>query len=147
MKYNPQKTFQLKKDEYKPTWFVLDAAGKTLGRFASEIAKILRGKHRATFTAYEDGGDGVIVINADKIVVTGNKEANKIYRKYTGYMGGMRETTYREMHARNPEYIVEHAVKCMMPRTRIAEAQYKRLRVFVGDKHGMQAQQPIQANI
>lgn len=147
MKYNQQKTFQLKTGQIQPRWFVLDAAGKTLGRLASEIAKILRGKHKPTFTTYIDGGDGVIVINAAQVVVTGNKEADKIYRNYTGHMGGMRETPYREMLARKPEYIVEHAVKCMMPRTRIAAAQYKKLRVFAKAEHNMQAQQPITVNI
>jgi large subunit ribosomal protein L13 len=147
MKYNQQKTFQLKTADKKPKWFLLDAKGKTLGRLASEITKILRGKHRPTFTTYIDGGDGVIVINAGDVVVTGNKEADKIYRNYTGFMSGMREIPYREMKARHPEYMVEHAVKCMMPRTRIADAQLKKLRVFAKPVHDMQAQQPITVNI
>lgn len=142
-----QKSFQLKQADIKRTWFILDASGKTLGRFASEITKVLRGKHKPTFTTYMDGGDGVIVINADKIVVTGNKEAEKIYRYYTGSMSGLREVPYRTMKARHPEYIIEHAVKCMMPRTRLANAQLKRLRVFVGTEHNMSAQKPINANI
>lgn len=142
-----QKTFQLKKEEVNRTWFILDAAGKTLGRFAAEIAKILRGKHKPTFTTYIDGGDGVIVINAEKIAVTGAKEAQKLYRYYTGYMGGMREVPYRVMKQRKPTYMVEHAVKGMMPKTRLANAQLKRLRVFAGAEHDMAAQKPIQANI
>lgn len=142
-----QKTFQLKPTDVKRSWFILDAAGKTLGRLASEITKILRGKHKPTFTTYIDGGDGVIVINAEQVAVTGNKEANKIYRYYTGYMSGMREIPYRVMKERKPEYIIEHAVKCMMPKTRLAEAQYKRLRVYAGSEHDMAAQKPIHANI
>ena len=144
---NQQKTFQPNQDTINREWFVLDAAGKTLGRFASEVTKILRGKHKPTFSTFFDAGDGVIIVNAEKIVVTGNKEANKVYHHYTGYMGGMRKTPYRVMKARHPEYMVEHAVKTMMPRTRLARAQLKRLRVFAGPTHNLAAQQPIQANI
>lgn len=146
-KKQQQKTFQLKQADIKRTWFLLDAAGKTLGRFASEITKILRGKHKPTFTSFIDGGDGVVIINADKIVVTGNKEAEMIYHYYTGSMGGLREIPYRTMKARKPEYIVEHAVKKMMPRTRLANAQLKRLRIFAGSEHNMEAQKPVHANI
>jgi large subunit ribosomal protein L13 len=141
------KSFQLFKKDAKPNWFILDATGKTLGRFASEIAKILRGKHKPTFTTFTDSGDGVIVINADKILVTGNKEAQKIYRYYTGHVGGMREVPYRTMKARKPEYIIEHAVKGMMPHSRLARAQMKRLRVFKGAEHNLESQKPIKANI
>jgi large subunit ribosomal protein L13 len=142
-----QKSFQLKEADVKHNWFVLDAAGKTLGRFASEITKILRGKNKPTFTTYIDGGDGVIIINADKIVVTGNKEAEKTYIYYTGSMSGLRKVPYRVMKARHPEYIIEHAVKAMMPRTRLANAQLKRLRIFAGTEHNMAAQKPVNANI
>jgi large subunit ribosomal protein L13 len=142
-----QKSFQLKPSDIKRNWFILDAAGKTLGRFASEITKILRGKHKPTFTTYMDGGDGVIILNAGKIVVTGNKEADKHYIHYTGSMSGLRKIPYRTMKARHPEYMIEHAVKTMMPRTRLANAQLKRLRVFAGAEHNMAAQKPIQANI
>lgn len=137
----------VKGKEAQRSWFILDAAGKTLGRFAAEVTKILRGKHRPTFTEYEDSGDGVIIINAEKIRVTGNKEAHKIYRYHTGAMSGMREIPYRTMKARKPEYIVEHAVKGMMPKTRLAAAQLKRLRVFAGTEHDMIAQKPIATNI
>lgn len=147
MKKQQQKTFQLKQADITRTWFILDATGKTLGRFASEITKILRGKHKPTFTSFIDGGDGVIIINADKIAVTGNKEAEMIYRYYTGSMSGLREIPYRTMKARKPEYIVEHAVKKMMPRTRLANAQLKRLRIFAGNEHNMTAQKPVNANI
>ena len=145
--YNPQKTQNIKQSEVQHAWFILDAAGKTLGRFASEITKILRGKHKPDFTTFADGGDGVIVINADKIQVTGTKEAKKVYRYYTGSMSGLREVPYRTMKARKPDYIIEHAVKGMMPKTRLANAQLKRLRIFSGEQHSMDAQKPIQANI
>lgn len=145
--YQQQKTIMHKKEDSKPQWIVLDASGKTLGRFAAEITKILRGKHKPTFTTYSDAGDGVIVVNADKIHVTGSKEAQKIYRYYTGSIAGLREVPYRTMKARKPEYIIEHAVKGMMPHSRLARAQLKKLRVFAGAEHNMAAQQPIQANI
>lgn len=142
-----QKTFLPNQEEIERTWFVLDASGKTLGRFASEITKILRGKHKPTFTTFLDIGDGVIIINADKIVVTGNKEATKKYRYYTGFMKGLREIPYRVMKSRKPEYILEHAIKAMMPRTRLSAAQLKRLRIFAGTEHNMAAQKPVIANI
>ena len=128
-------------------WFILYASGKTLGRFASEVAKILRGKHKVTFTSHVDAGDGVVIINAEKIVVTGAKEAQKIYRYHTGAMSGMREIPYRVMQARKPDYIIRHAVKGMMPKTRLSEAQMKKLRIFAGDQHEMASQQPVVASI
>ncbi len=142
-----QKSFFQKKEEVERNWFVLNAEGKTLGRFASEVAKVLRGKHKPTFTPSTDGGDGVIVINADKIVVTGAKEAQKSYVYHTGHVGGQREIPYRVMQARKPEYIIEHAVKGMMPKTKLGRKQIRRLRVFGGADHHMNAQQPITANI
>lgn len=140
-------TVMLKQHEVKPQWIILDAAGKTLGRFAAEIAKILRGKHKPTFTPHVDGGDGVIVLNADKIVVSGSKEVQKTYRYYTGFIGGMREVTYEVLKSKKPEVIITQAVKGMMPRTKLGRAQLKRLRVYAGEEHAMQAQKPIQANI
>lgn len=128
-------------------WLLLDASGKTLGRFASEVAKILRGKHKTNFTPHVDTGDGVVIINAEKIVVTGAKEAQKIYRYHTGAMSGMREVPYRVMKARKPDYILWHAIKGMMPKTRLTEAQLKKLRIFAGDKHDMSSQQPIALTI
>lgn len=142
-----QKTTLLKKEEAKHDWFVLDASGKTLGRLASEISKILRGKHRPTYTPHVDGGDGVIIVNAEKVKVTGNKEAQKVYRHHTGHVGNLKEIDYRTMQERKPEYIIEHAVKGMMPKNRLSRAQMKRLRIFAGEKHNMQAQQPVNVNI
>jgi len=143
------KTILLTKEEVLPLrkWFILDASGKTLGRFAAEVAKILRGKHKLTFTPHVDAGDGVIIINAEKIKVTGAKEAQKIYRYHTGAMSGMREVPYRVMKDRKPEYIIRHAVKGMMPKTRLAEAQMKKLRVFAGEAHDMSAQKPVLAGV
>lgn len=141
------KTFIPNKKELKLNWFILDASGKTLGRLTSEISKILRGKHKPTFTTHLDCGDGVIVINAEKVKVTGSKEAQKIYHYYTGSMSGLREIPYRTMKARKPQYIIEHAVKGMMPKSRLARQQLKKLRVFAGEAHDLSAQQPIPVNI
>lgn len=147
MSQKNNKTQMLKKEEVKRNWFILDATGKTLGRFAAEVAKILRGKHKPIYTTYIDSGDGVIIVNADKIRVTGTKEAQKTYIYYTGGISGLREVPYRTMKARKPEYIIEHAVKGMMPHSRLARAQMKRLRVFAGEEHDLEAQKPIKANI
>ncbi|MBJ7449160.1 MAG: 50S ribosomal protein L13 [Parachlamydiales bacterium] len=137
------KTPLVKKEEVKRKWFILDADGKTLGRFAAEVTKILRGKHKPTFTPHVDTGDGVIIVNAEKIHVSGAKEAQKTYRYYTGHPGGLREIPYRQMKERKPEYILEHAIKGMMPKTRLARAQMKKLRVVKGSNHEFAAQQPV----
>lgn len=142
-----EKTVLLKTSEITRNWLILDAKGKTLGRFASEVAKILRGKHKPTFTPHMDIGDGVIIINAAEVQVSGAKEAQKLYRYYTGSMSGLREIPFRTMRARKPDYLLRSAVKGMMPRTRLGDAQLKRLRIFAGAKHDMTAQQPIQVNI
>jgi len=142
-----QKTTLLKKEPNQQEWFILDAKGKTLGRLASEIAKILRGKHKPTYTPGVDLGDGVIVINAEQVEVTGHKEAQKMYYTHTGFLGGLRETNLRTMRARKPTVPIELAVKGMMPKCRLARAQLKRLRVFAGDQHAMEAQKPIKVNI
>lgn len=146
MTLRKSKTTMSNPKKLKPNWFVLDAAGKTLGRFCAEIAKILQGKHKPTFTTFADDGDGVIVINAEKIKVTGAKRANKIYRYHTGAMSGMREIPYETMLARKPAYIIEHGVKGMVKRSRLGRQQMKRLKVFAGSKHDHQAQQPIVVN-
>jgi large subunit ribosomal protein L13 len=144
-----QNTILLTKEEAQAArvWFLIDASGKTLGRLASEVVKILRGKHKPEFTPHVDAGDGVIIIHAEKIEVTGAKEAQKIYRHHTGAMSGMREITYRTMKARHPEEIIYRAVKGMMPKTRLSEAQIKKLRIFAGEHHDLQAQQPIALSI
>ena len=143
------RTIFLTKEEARETrgWVTLDAKGKTLGRFASEVAKILRGKHKAIFTPNVDTGDGVIIINADQIVVSGGKEAQKMYRHYTGHIGGLRETPYRVMKERKPTFIIRHAVQGMMPKTKLGKAQLKKLRIFVGDTHEQQAQRPLAVEV
>lgn len=142
-----QTTPFLKKEPHQQNWFIMDAKGKTLGRLASEIAKVLRGKHKPSYTPGADLGDGVIVINAEHVKVTGNKEAQKNYYTHTGFMGGLRETNLRTMRARKPDLIIWLAVKGMMSKCRLTNAQLKRLRVFAGTEHAMEAQKPIQINI
>ncbi len=124
-------------------WFLFDAKGKTLGRFASEIAKVLRGKHKPNFTPNVDCGDGVIIINAAQITVSGAKGAQKLYRHHTGRMGGLREIPFRTMQARKPDFIIMHAVQGMLPKTRLGKKQIKKLRIFAGAEHDLQAQQPV----
>lgn len=141
------KSFMLKTADVQHGWIILDANGKTLGRFATEITKVLRGKHKPTYTPHIDCGDGVIVINADKIQVTGNKAAQKVYRKYTGFMGGMREIPYRTLMQQKPEYIIERAVTGMMPKSRLGGQQIRRLRIVAGEDHNLTAQKPIKANV
>lgn len=138
------KTTLKKQREIVRKWFLFDASGKTLGRFASEVSKVLRGKHRPHYTPHIDGGDGVIIINAEKIHVTGSKRAQKVYHYYTGSMSGLRQIPFEVMLARHPAYILEHAVRGMMPRNRLARHQLKRLRVFAGNEHNMNAQTPIE---
>lgn len=142
-------TFMLTTEEAKAgrNWILVDAAGKTLGRFASEVATILRGKHKPTFTPHIDCGDGVIIVNADKIIVSGSKEAQKIYSYYTGKMSGLREIPYRVMMDKKPEYIIEHAVKGMLPKNKMRAVQMKRLRIFAKEAHNMEAQKPIVAAV
>jgi len=135
-----QKTWIKNPSDTSKQWFLFDATGKTLGRLSTEISKILRGKHKPTYTPFGDCGDGVIIINAEKIKVSGSKEAQKVYRHYTGYIGGMREIPFRVMKDRKPEFILEHAVKGMVPRNTQGRAQMKRLRIYKGKGHQMNAQ-------
>ncbi|EOS48588.1 50S ribosomal protein L13 [Lachnospiraceae bacterium JLR.KK009] len=123
-------------------WFVVDAEGKTLGRLATEIARILRGKHKPIFTPYLDTGDYVIVVNAEKVKVTGKKLDQKIYYHHSGYVGGMKETTLKEMLAKKPERVMEHAVKGMLPKGPLGRQMYKKLFVYVGPEHKHAAQKP-----
>jgi large subunit ribosomal protein L13 len=127
----------------KMDWYLFDAKGKTLGRLASEIAKVLRGKHTPEYTPNADLGDGVIVINAKEIFVSGAKEGQKIYIHHSGYVGGLKEIPYERVKERHPERIIERAVKGMMPKNKLGRAMIKKLRVFAGSEHDMQAQKPI----
>ncbi|AAD18400.1 ribosomal protein L13 [Chlamydia pneumoniae TW-183] len=142
------KTTIVKSSETTKSWYVVDAAGKTLGRLSSEVAKILRGKHKVTYTPHVAMGDGVIVINAEKVRLTGAKKGQKIYRYYTGYISGMREIPFENMMARKPNYIIEHAIKGMMPRTRLGKKQLKSLRIVKGDSYEtFESQKPILLDI
>ena len=137
----------VRKEDAKKQWYIFDAKGKTLGRFCTEIAKVLRGKHKPDFTPYIDTGDGVIVINADQIKVTGAKEAQKVYRHYTGHIGGLREISYRTMQEKHPERIIERAVKGMMPKSRLGKQQLRKLRVYKGEEHKLAPQKPIKVEL
>jgi len=137
-----QKTKFFKTDRAQMQWYVFDAKGKTLGRLSSEIAKVLKGKHKPQYTPNADVGDGVIVLNSKEIKITGAKEAQKVYRHHTGFLGGLKEIPYRRMLERNPNRIIEHAVKGMMPKTKLGRAMLKKLRIYAGDKHDLEAQKP-----
>ncbi len=136
------KTFMASPDTIDRKWYVVDAEGKTLGRLASEIAKVLRGKHKPIFTPHMDTGDYVIVVNAEKIKVTGKKLEQKIYYKHSGYVGGMKETTLKDMLLKHPERVVEYAVKGMFPKGPLGRQMYRKLFVYVGPDHKHAAQKP-----
>lgn len=123
-------------------WLVVDASGKTLGRLATEVAKLLRGKHKPTYTPNVDTGDYVIVLNASEIKLTGNKLDQKMYRYHTGYAGGLKETTYRNLMNKNPEKAVELAVKGMLPKNTLGRQMFKKLKVYAGSEHEHAAQKP-----
>ena len=136
------KTYMANPDKIERKWYVVDAEGCTLGRLSSEIAKVLRGKNKPVYTPHVDTGDYVIVINADKIKVTGKKMDQKIYYNHSEYVGGMRETTLKEMMAKKPEKVIELAVKGMLPKGPLGRAMIKKLRVYAGPEHEQQAQKP-----
>ena len=123
-------------------WLVIDASGKTLGRLATEVAKLLRGKHKPTYTPFVDTGDYVIVINASEMVLTGNKLDQKMYRYHTGYAGGLKETTYRNLMNNKPEKALEVAVKGMLPKNSLGRQMFKKLKVYAGAEHEHAAQKP-----
>lgn len=136
------KSFVAKPHEIERKWFVIDAEGKTLGRLSSEIAKILRGKHKPIYTPHVDTGDHVIVINAEKVVLTGKKLDQKMHRYHTGYVGGLKEVPYRKIMQDKPEKAIQVAVKGMLPKNSLGRAMYKKLKVYQGADHNHQAQQP-----
>ena len=134
------KSYMAKANEVERKWYVIDAEGKVLGRLASEIASVLRGKRKPIFTPHVDCGDFVIVINADKVVLTGNKLNQKIHAYHTGYPGGRREVVYAEMMEKRPEKVIELAVKGMLPKNRLGRKMIKKLKVYTGSEHPHTAQ-------
>ena len=141
------RTFSAKPESVKRDWYVVDANGKTLGRLATEIANRLRGKHKAEYTPHVDTGDYIVVVNAEKIAVTGNKEADKQYYHHTGYPGGIRGITLGKLRDKAPERILHNAVKGMIPHNPLGRACLRKLKIFVGPEHTHQAQQPKELNI
>lgn len=137
-----RKTYSAKAEEIERTWFVVDAEGKTLGRLATEVARILRGKHKPIYTPHVDTGDYVIIVNADKIRVTGKRLDQKKYYRHSGYMGGLKETTLRTMLDKHPERVLQLAVKGMMPKNRLGRKMFKKLKVYAAPDHPHAAQNP-----
>ena len=141
------KTVSVNKEHADKKWYVIDAEGQILGRFASEVAMILRGKRKPSFTPHSDCGDNVIIINAEKIRLTGNKMDEKYYVHYTGYPGGQRFRNVKEQLNRKPEAVLEHAIKGMLPKTKLGNAIYHNLYVYAGSEYPHQAQQPTELKI
>ena len=135
-------TYMAKPQDIERKWYVIDAEGKTLGRLASEAASILRGKNKPVFTPHIDTGDYVIIINAEKVQVTGKKRKEKIYKRHTGYPGGLSEITFEKLQAKAPEEIIRHAVKGMMPNGKLGRQMFKKLKVYAGPEHRHAAQKP-----
>ena len=140
-------TYMQKKEEVVRNWYVLDAEGVNLGRLAAKAAHMLRGKHKPTFTPHVDCGDNIIIINASKVNLTGNKLDDKIYYNHSGYTGGLRERTAREMKENYPVEMVERAVKGMLPNGRLGRQMYKKLFVYAGENHPHAAQQPVELKV
>ena len=136
------KTYSAKSHEVQGDWFVVDATDKVLGRLSSELARRLRGKHKPEYTPHADTGDYLVVINADKITVTGNKAKDKIYYHHTGYVGNLKRASFEKMMETHPERIIELAVKGMLPKNPLGRAMFKKLKVYTGSEHPHSAQQP-----
>lgn len=136
------KTFVAKPESVERDWYVVDATNKTLGRLAAEIATRLRGKHKPEYTPHVDTGDYIIIVNAEKITVTGNKAKGKIYYDHSGYVGGLKETTFEKLIEKKPELVIERAVKGMLPKGPLGRAMFRKMKVFIGPEHTHQAQQP-----
>jgi large subunit ribosomal protein L13 len=143
----PMKTFSAKPDAVQRGWYVVDATGKVLGRLASEIARRLRGKHKPEFTPHVDTGDYIVVVNADKLRVTGRKAQNKIYHRHSGYPGGIFSESFAKLHARQPERVLKFAVKGMLPKGPLGYAMLKKMKVYTGASHPHSAQQPKQLEV
>lgn len=140
-------TYMAKPDEVDRQWYVVDATDKTLGRLATRIAEILRGKHKPIYTPQIHTGDYVIVINAEKIKLTGNKWQQKKYYRHSGYPGGIKETTYEKLVQKKPEFIIEKAVRGMIPHNKLGRQMIKKLKVYSGPEHPHQAQQPVELEL
>ena len=136
------KTYSAKPGEVVQDWYLVDAAGQTLGRLASEVAHRLRGKHKAEYTPHVDTGDYIVVINAEKVRVTGSKRSDKMYHRHTGYPGGIRSLSFDKLIERAPERVIQGAVKGMLPRNPLGRAMFRKLKVYAGDSHPHAAQQP-----
>ena len=136
----PTKTYSLKPKEVVPRWHVLDAEGRPLGRLASEVAQLLRGKHRPTYTPHLDNGDVVVIVNASRVRVTGKKMEQKLYYRHSGYPGGLRETPLSVMLSKHPERVIQKAVKGMLPHNRLARQLLRHLKVYAGPEHPHEAQ-------
>jgi large subunit ribosomal protein L13 len=141
------KTFSAKPADVQRDWFVVDAADKTLGRLATEIARRLRGKHKPTYTPHVDTGDHIVVVNAERVRVTGKKLTDKVYHRYTGYVGNLKSTTLEKLLEKHPERAIENAVKGMLPKNPLGRKMYSKLHVFAGPDHNHQAQQPQQLEL
>lgn len=141
------KTFSAKAEDVRRDWYVVDAADKTLGRLSSEIAHRLRGKHKAEYTPHVDTGDYIVVVNAEKIRVTGAKTTDKIYHHHTGYPGGLKSISFEKLIDKAPERVIQSAVKGMLPRNPLGRAMFKKLKVYAGTEHPHAAQQPQPLNI
>jgi len=136
------KTYTVSEDDIERSWWVVDAEDRVLGRLASEVARILRGKHKPTFSRHLDVGDYVVVVNAEKVRLTGNKEETKRYFRHSGHMGGEKLVPFERMRARRPEWVIERAVKGMMPKNNLGRQMAKKLRVYAGPEHPHEAQEP-----
>jgi large subunit ribosomal protein L13 len=136
------KTYSAKAETVERDWYLIDADGKTLGRLATEIARRLRGKHKAVYTPHVDTGDYIVVINAEKVKVTGNKAKNKMYYNHSGYMGGLKQINFEDLIQKAPERVIETAVKGMLPKNPLGRAMFRKLKVYAGAQHKHTAQQP-----
>lgn len=136
------KTFSAKNEEVKRDWYLIDASGKTLGRLATEIARRLKGKHKPEYTPHVDTGDYIVVVNAGKVTVTGNKMKDKVYQQHTGHMGNLKSITFEKLRAKKPERVIEIAVKGMLPKNPLGRAMFRKLKVYPGAEHQHAAQQP-----
>ena len=141
---NSNKTYSASAHDVKRKWYVVDATDKVLGRLATRIATVLRGKHKPDFTPHVDTGDFVIVLNAGKVALTGQKTDQKYYKWHTGYPGGYRTRTYKQMIEKHPERVIEHAVKGMLPKNKLGRQMFKKLKVYVGSEHPHSAQNPTE---